>query len=134
LASVKSAFHSQKLVLADLKVSEDLLTDFMKEVVTLANGAEKEIINLTQRLKEYEALFDPTQLICALDLAGVEAPRHYICDVRSRLEKGSLVASEAIGELHVRQKQFYQWKNKRLQVSKETRRGCGLFLTSSTYT
>jgi hypothetical protein len=112
---VKAAFHSQKLVLADLKVSEDLLTDFMKEVLGLAKGAEKEILDWTCKLQKFGFMSEPTQLISALDLAGLEIPCGSVLDVRARLESLASMATETIGELETRQTEFLRWQRRRLQ-------------------
>ena len=115
LASVKAAFHSQKLVLADLKVSEDLLFEFMKEVLSLAKSAEDEVLDWTRKLQENGLLSDPTQLIIALDLAGVKQPRDYVLDIRRRVESLVPIASESIEELETRHQELLRWQQKRLQ-------------------
>lgn len=116
LASVKSAFHQQKAFIQDLKLSESVLTNFMQEVMGVANQAEKEILELSGRLTAVEDIYlSPSNLLASLDLAGLGSSKGYVDDVRARLEDMASLAYTTSRELKVREREFLKWQANRIR-------------------
>lgn len=114
LSCVKAAFRHQKEVVSDMQLSETVLTDFMDEVMSLAQGAEKEALVLSAKLAEVEDLqLNPSKLISSLDLAGLDSSIGYIEDVRTRLDEMASTAYTTCKELKTRQEEFLEWKSNR---------------------
>jgi nucleoprotein TPR len=112
--AVKDAFRKQTEVLDDLKLSENVLSNFMNEVMRLASKAESEALELSSTLNSVEdLLIRPSSCLASLDLAGIGAANEYIEEVRTRLEDMAALAYDTSVELKVRQSEFHQWKSSR---------------------
>eukprot|EP00980_Cylindrotheca_fusiformis_P014771 scaffold4026_cov117-Cylindrotheca_fusiformis.AAC.6 len=118
LQTLKSAFRSQKHVLANLSASEALFTDFMKEVSILGKGAQGEIAELLWIIEKCSRSLCPRGGIAALDLASLPSATSCIERVRSRLSRQGALASDAVEELALRQREFQRWQEIRMQPPK----------------
>ena len=116
LSSVKAAFHTQRGILEDLKLSEIVLSKFMDEVTGLAVQAEKETLELSDRLNTIEdLLIRPSSCLASLDLAGLDSLK-YLHEVRFRLEDMASLAYTTSVEIKHRQTEFNEWRAKRVDV------------------
>jgi chromosome segregation ATPase len=114
VSAVKEAFRVQANVLEDAKLSENVLTNFMDEVMRLAGKAEKEALEMISTLTSVEdLLIRPSSCLASLDLAGIGAANEYVEEVRTRLEDMAALAYNTNVELKVRQSEFNQWKASR---------------------
>ncbi|KAG7374554.1 PLC-like phosphodiesterase, TIM beta/alpha-barrel-containing protein domain containing protein [Nitzschia inconspicua] len=112
--ALKEAFRKQIEVLDDLKLSENVLSNFMNEVMRLACKTESEALELSSTLNSVEdLLIRPSSCLASLDLAGIGAANEYIDEVRTRLEDMAALAYNTSVELKVRQSEFHQWKSSR---------------------
>ncbi|VEU37301.1 unnamed protein product [Pseudo-nitzschia multistriata] len=114
VSSVKDAFFKQAAVLEDVKISEKMLEDLIKEVMNLASKSESELLELSSTLGTVDDLFlNPSNLLASLDLAGMDSSENYFAEVRSRLEDLAALAYTTSVELNDRQNRLMQWKAKR---------------------
>ncbi|KAL3906108.1 MAG: hypothetical protein SGILL_009408 [Bacillariaceae sp.] len=114
LFSVKEAFRVQTGVLEDVKLSENVLTNFMEEVMRLSGKAEREALDMISTLTSVEdLLIRPSSCLASLDLAGIGAANGYVEEVRTRLEDMAALAYNTSVELKVRRNEFDQWKSTR---------------------
>lgn len=118
LQSLKSAFKSQKQVLANLSASEGLFTDFMKEISILGRGAQGETEELLGLLDKCKSSIHPTSHLSALDLASAPCAISCIEKLRARLSRQGALARDAVQELSVRQREFEKWQKSRVQPPK----------------
>jgi hypothetical protein len=116
LSSVKAAFHTQRGILEDLKLSEIVLSKFMDEVSGLAVQAETEALELSSTLNTVEdLLIRPSSCLASLDLAGLDSLK-YLEEVRTRLEDMASLAYTTSVEIKHRQTEFNEWRAKRVDV------------------
>jgi hypothetical protein len=115
IASVSSSLRRQKQVNSELTFSEDVLINFIQEVIMLASTAQKEILTKIELLQRLENCLNPSRRIVALDLAGLERTGPCAVEVRSCLEKLASFVAKALEELHGRRVEFEQWQNRRSQ-------------------
>ena len=117
LSTVKSAFRQQTELVEDMQLSETVLTDFMNEVMHLAEASEKEILDLSAKLAEARDLqLQPSPLLRSLDLAGIHSMVYYLEDVQFRLDEMAVTANTTCIELDTRKKEFLNWTTSRKQV------------------
>jgi len=104
-SSAKSSSRDQRVVLNADKVAENMLTDFMDEVIGIASSAETEMVSMVQWMGDATMAFQKTP-IRALDLAGQWTPHELVSNLQRKLEALSLMVAKVVQELRLRQQQF----------------------------
>jgi len=112
VVALKSAFHSQSLLMKDLKVSEDLFAGFIVEVIKTTERALGQIEANSLRM------LSPLDSLSALDLAISPESGDKLSYFRGELRSWEKTARAVLAELRQRQKEFSAWKDKRAQVSR----------------
>jgi hypothetical protein len=116
LNSVKDAFHKQRSILDDVKLSESVLYNFIQEAVELSTQAEGDLLELSSSIGTMDdLLLNPSSLISSLALEGLDSSKSYFDEVRSRLEDMASLAYTTGLELKRRQKQLSHWSSNRAE-------------------
>jgi hypothetical protein len=116
LNSVKDAFHKQRSILDDVKLSETVLQNFIQEAVELSTQAEGDLLELSSSIGTMDdLLLNPSSLISSLALEGLDSSKSYFDEVRSRLEDMASLAYTTGLELKRRQKHLSHWSSSRAE-------------------
>ena len=118
LVAVSSSLQRQKKVSSELKVSEDMLVDFIEEFFRIASSAQSEITMKTRHLGRLGDRLVPVCTIHALDLAGFVSPYESLGVARVFITKFQSFVVGIFEQLEGKREKFVTWKIHHSQESR----------------